>query len=118
MNIPDLFVVLVGYWPHSAPDIDDPVAVAAHQDILGDFRPELVHEAVRRIANEGREFCPPPGVIAAATRAATPPTFYKPELPPADDGDLDVPALLAEARRKLHDRSPDLDSGWDVGVGQ
>ena len=32
-----LFVVLAGYWPGSAPSPDDPVAVAAHLDLLGDL---------------------------------------------------------------------------------
>lgn len=103
MNIADLFVVLAGYWPHSSPDIDDPVAVAAHQDILGDFNPDKVLEAVRSIAVSGEQFCPPPGVIAAAVGAQRPPYHepYKPELPPAAEDLSDVPAMLAEARRKL-----------------
>ena len=65
-----LFVVLAGYWPGSAPTADDPVAVAAHRDLLGDLDPDVVLGAVRVLAYEGREFCPPPGVIAAHTRPA------------------------------------------------
>lgn len=69
-DITRLFVVLAGYWPGSAPTADDPVAVAAHADLLGHLDLDVVLGAVRVLAYEGREFCPPPGVIAAHTRPA------------------------------------------------
>lgn len=104
MNIPDLFVVLAGYWPHSSPDIDDPIAVAAHRDILDDLNPDVVLAAVRSIAVEGREFCPPPGVIAAACKPEIVPPYHAPvEIPERTipHNDLDVPALLAKTRAEL-----------------
>lgn len=104
-----LFVVLAGYWPNTAPDPDDPVALAAHRDILEDFAPEAIRDALRHIAIEGREFCPPPGVIAAAVGAKVPPYFepYVPELPEAPPATADqVAAAVAEARAALRGSVP------------
>lgn len=106
--VADLFVVLTGYWPHSAPDIDDPVAVAAHRSILDDLDPALVLEAARRIALEGREFCPPPGVLAAATKPdPVPPYFddYVPELGTGGADPVTVKESIAEARAALRRQS-------------
>lgn len=69
-DIVRLFVVLAGYWPTSAPDPEDQVAVAAHLDLLGDLDLDVAKGAARYLAHDGREFCPPPGVLAAATRPA------------------------------------------------
>jgi hypothetical protein len=102
-----LFVVLAGYWPTSAPDPDDPVAIAAHRDILDDLDPTILRDAVRMLSREGREFCPPPGVIAAACKPRIVPPYhapYVPELEPPKGEDLDVPALLEETRHELRYR--------------
>lgn len=69
-DVARLFVVLAGYWPSSAPTADDPVAIAAHRDLLDDLDLDVVLGAARFLAHDGREFCPPPGVIAATTRPA------------------------------------------------
>lgn len=82
-----LFVVLAGYWPGSAPSPDDPVAVAAHLDLLGDLDLDVALGAARTLAYEGRDFCPPPGVIAAYTRPAKvgpERDAYELEAPPVD----------------------------------
>lgn len=63
-----LFVVLAGYWPSSSPDPDDDLALAGHADLLREVTLTQAVEAARSLAVDGREFCPPPGVIASACR--------------------------------------------------
>ena len=101
-----IFLVLAGFWPRTAPDIDDPVARAAHRGVFADLNPELIIEAIKSLAVEGREFCPPPGVIAAACSVKRPP-YDRPFPPalPAPEITVDVPALLAEAREELRGRT-------------
>lgn len=103
-DLASLFVTLAGYWPTTAPTIDDPIAVAAHRDLLADLNADRVLDAVRKIATDGREFCPPPGVIAATVGTVVPPYFrdYVPELPEAPPAAPDaVKRHIAEARAAL-----------------
>jgi hypothetical protein len=101
----DVFIVLKGYWPHSAPDPDDPADVAVYWQELSGLELEPVAEAIRSLAKT-KEFCPPIGILAEVARhpAKVPPYYDPPALPeaPPDDTDDDkVKGYLAAARDDL-----------------
>lgn len=101
-----LFVVLAGYWPASSPDPDNDLALAGYADLLRDTTlPEAV-QAARDLALDGREFCPPPGVLAAASRPVRVPPervpFELEEAPPVDhETQLENLARLREVVRGI-----------------
>jgi hypothetical protein len=107
-----LFVVMAGYWPHTAPDPEDQVAIAAHAKVFDDLAPDIVlaavhHLSIERGATDRGDFCPPPGVIAAACKPKIVPPYhapYVPELEAVVAEELDVPALLEETRKELRYR--------------
>ena len=91
MNHPDLatlFTALNGYWPGTAPDIDNAIDVHSYGDLLRDVDLDAGLDAARKLAMEGREFCPPAGVLAKAARPIVPPYYrdYVEELPPSSTG--------------------------------
>lgn len=124
-----LFTALNGYWPGTAPDVDNAVDVHAYGDLLRDVSIADGLEAARKLAAEGREFCPPAGVLAKTARPIIPPyhvTYV--EEPPAittpstgradgtradggwtdnegfqytPDGRLDVPQMFLDMKERL-----------------
>ncbi len=102
-----LFVVLAGYWPSSSPDPDDDLALAGHADLLREVTLTQAVEAARSLAVDGREFCPPPGVIAAASRVLGPERipFELEEVPPVDhETQLENLARLRELTKQIRVR--------------
>lgn len=104
-EIPALFIVLAGYFGATAPDVDDPVAVAGYLDLLADHDFDSVRDAARRLAVDvDARFCPNPGQLAAACQPRVVPPYhapYVPELTEGTEGEVDVVTLLTEARRRL-----------------
>ena len=82
-EIDALFVMLGGYWPNTAPDLDDSIAEAAWLSVLDDISGERAADAVIRLSKEGRSFCPNAGEVYAAVTAPVPPerADYVHELP-------------------------------------
>lgn len=128
-DLATLFTALNGYWPGTAPDIDNAVDVHAYGDLLRAIDLPAALDAARKLAMEGREFCPPAGVLAKEARpvippyhvdyveeapALTPPSTGRADGTRADggwtdsegfqyfpDGSLDVPQLIADMKAKL-----------------
>lgn len=117
-QVEDLLTMLAGFWPHSAPDLGDPVAEAAWLAALHEVPAAAVADAVLALAKAGNEFCPPPGVVyAKATEKKPPATAPLPapeELPPA----VDEPSFRAEvaaARARLAEIAGERkDATWEA----
>lgn len=98
-EIPGLFVVLAGYWGALAPDVDDPVAVAGHLDLLADHDLDTIIAAARALAVDlDATYCPHPGQIAAACKPAPVPPYHRPFVleDPEPDPNPDREGVLAE----------------------
>lgn len=100
-----LFTVLEGYWPHSCPDIDNQIDVAAWWQEMHELQLDNVIHAVREAAKT-REFCPPCGILAEMTRhPSTSPPYHQPLVLPESPADIASPEvaeqMLAEARAQV-----------------
>lgn len=117
-EVVQLFVVLTGYWRHSAPDVDDPIALAGYGDILAEVDLADAIDAARTFSRSGgHRFCPDPGELYAAVKArpAPVPPYHRrweddlldpypgetPEIEETTTSRVDVRALLDEARANL-----------------
>lgn len=126
-DIEELFVMLGGYWPHSAPDVGDTVAESAWLAMLHEVDSGRVADAVIGLARDGEAFCPVPGVVyhrATLVRSPASVEFdHTPVLEPAAPepaevepdgswldaegfrydraGRLDLPHLLAKTKAEL-----------------
>lgn len=117
-QVEDLLTMLAGFWPHSAPDLGDPVAEAAWLAALHEVPATAVADAVLAISREAAEFCPPPGVVYARATAKKPPATAPYEALPVAAPKTDDEAFaanIAENRRRLEEiAKAKNDDSWEA----